>query len=238
MRLRLIFVATMLATALTPAVVAAAPSASLKFSVASKRVECAMTAASVSCQTATSARTLSATLRPDGRVATCTRAQGSSSGCILWPGAVYQNFQITDRIPAVGRFGCIPLGNSFFTNPTGVVCTVIATGKGFRITAGGVSRVNQISSGPHPPCTKTALTAGLERAYHKQSLAPSHLGKGSQCVGSYALAQFIDVHDGQGDDITVLFRAKGRVWTLAGRGRICEDGQIPARIWYLSCAVN
>ena len=237
MRIRPVLIAVvMLAAALAPPVVAAG-SPGLRFSVASGGVECSMTTASVSCQTATSARTVSATLTPDSKVATCSQPQGSSPGCILWPGALYKNLIIEDSAPTVGGFACIPLGD-FFTHDTGVVCTVIATGKGFRITTGNMSRVSQISPGPHPACTRAALTAALERAFHKRSLAPSYISKGSQCVGSYALAQFINVHDGQGDDITVVFRSTGRVWTLADRARICEDGKIPARIWYFSCAVN
>jgi len=235
-RLRLVFIAAMFAAALAPAGVAAAPS-SLSFTVGSSGVTCSMTTASLSCQNATSSQTVSATLTPDSKVATCSEPQGSSPGCTLWPGAVYKSLIIGDSAPTVGGFACIPVGD-FFTNPTGVVCTVIATGKGFRMTTGKMSRVSQISAGPHPPCTRAALTAALERAYHKRSLAPSYLAKGSQCVGSYALGQFIDVHDGEGDDITAVFRAAGRVWTLAGRGKICEDGEIPARIWYFSCAVN
>jgi hypothetical protein len=81
------------------------------------------------------------------------------------------------------------------------------------------------------------LTAALERAYHDPSLAPSYLSKGSQCVGSYAVGQFIDVHNGQGDDVTVVFRAAGRAWSLNGPAD-CGNGKIPARIWYFACAVN
>jgi hypothetical protein len=139
--------------------------------------------------------------------------------------------------PPIGRSACVPLGKSFFTNPTGVVCSNIATGKGFRITAGKLSRVSTISRGPHPPCTTVALTAALERAYHKRSLAPSYLLKGSQCVGSYALGQFIARHNGQGDDVTVVFHAARRAWRLGGSAD-CGNGKIPARIWYFSCAVN
>lgn len=235
MRFRLIFIAAMLAAAPAPAAVAAAPS-SLRFTVGSSGVTCSMTTASVSCQSATSSLTVSATLTPDGNVATCSQPQGSSPGCILWPGAVYKDLLLDNPEPTVGRFACIPLGD-VFTDPTGVVCTVTATGKGFRITAGKVSRVSQISPGPHPPCTRAALTAALERAYHERSLAPSYLSKGWQCVGSYALGQFIDVHDGQGDDVTVVFRAAGPVWRLGGAAD-CWDGKIPARIWLFSCAVN
>ncbi len=234
MRFRLVLVAVVpLVAALPPAVGAAAPS-SLSFTVGSSGVTCSLTTASVSCQSATSSRTVSAQLTPDSKVVTCSQPQGSSPGCILWPGAVYKNFFPG---PPSGRFACIPLGNDFFTMPTGVVCSVIATGEGFRITAGKVSRVSTISPGPHPRCTKAALTAALERAYHERSLAPSYLSKGSQCVGSYALGQFIAVHDGQSDDVTVVFRAAGRDWRLGGVAD-CGNGEIPARIWYFSCAVN
>jgi hypothetical protein len=236
MRLGIVFIAAVLGAVLAPTVTSAAPS-SQRFTVGNTGVTCSMTTASVSCQSATSSRTVSATVSPDGNLATCSRPQGSSPGCILWPGAVYPNLLLDNPEPTVGGFACIPLGRDFFTKPTGVVCSVIATGEGFRITAGEVSRANTISPGPHPPCTNAALTAALERAYHKRSLAPSHLSKRSQCVGSYAVGQFIDVHDGQGDDVTVVFRAAGRVWRLGGSAD-CGDGEIPARIWLFSCAVN
>lgn len=236
MRFRLVFVASLLATALAPAVVAAA-SSSIRFTVDGSGVTCSMTTASVSCQSATSARTVSATLTPDGNAATCSQPQGSSPGCILWPGAVYGDFFIGDSAPTVGPFACIPLGE-LGTNFTGVVCTVITTGRGFRITTGKLSRVSQISPGPNPPCTRAALSAALERAYHKRSLAPSYLSRGWQCAGRYARGDLIDVHGGVADDVTVVFRAAGPVWTISGRGKICEDGEIPARIWYFSCAVN
>jgi hypothetical protein len=232
MRFALLILA-LLAAGLAPAASSAAPS-SQRFTVGSTGVTCAIAPTSVSCQSATSSPTVSATLSPEGKVSTCSAPQGSSPRCILWPGAVYKNFS---PAPPIGRFACIPLGSDFFNEPTGIVCTVIATGQGFRITAGTVSRVNTISPGPHPPCTTAALTSALERAYHERSLAPSYLSKGSQCVGSYALGQFISVHDGQSDDVTVVFRAAGRAWMLGGSAD-CGNGGIPARIWYLSCAVN
>jgi hypothetical protein len=228
-----LLILALLAAGLAPAVSSAAPS-SQRFTIGSTGVTCSIAPASVSCQSATSSRTVSATLSPEGKVATCSAPQGSSPGCVLWPGAVYKNFV---PAPPIGRFACIPLGSDFFNEPTGVVCTVIATGQGFRITAGTVSRVNTISPRPHPPCTTPALSAALERAHHERSLAPSYLSKGSQCVGSYALGQFIDVHDGQSDDVTVVFRAAGLAWMLGGAAD-CGNGEIPARIWYLSCAVN
>jgi hypothetical protein len=236
MRLRPVLIAAMLGAAVAPAVVEAAPS-SLRFTVGSSGVTCSMTTASVACQSATSARTVSATLTRNSKVAACSQPEGASPGCVLWPGVVYENLLQQNPEPRVGRFACIPIG-LIGSDLTGVVCTVAKTGKGFRITAGKVSRVNQIPPGPHPPCTRAALTVALERAYHKRPLAPSYLSRGWQCAGRYARADLIDVHNGQGDDITVVFRATGRSWSVAARGKICVDGEVPARIWFLACAVN
>ncbi len=243
MRFRLVFIAVMLATVLAPAVVAAA-SSSQSFTVGSSGVSCSTKTASVSCQSATSARTVSATLTPNSKVAMCSQPAGASPGCILWPGAVNQQFNppIANKGgPLVGRFGCIPLARnivSVFSNPTGVVCTVTATGNGFRITAGKVSRVSTISPGPHPPCTAAAFTAALERVNHK-SLAPSYVASSQVwCAGSYGVGGLIDVYNGEGDEVTVIFRAAGRTWTTDDGDTICSNGDIPARIWSLACNSN
>ena len=207
--------------------------------VGSSGVMCAMTTAVVSCQSATSSRAVSANLTPDGKVTTCDLPLGSLPGCIPRPGAVYRSLFRSNPEPHVGPFACIPIARLLFaTKPIGAVCTVVSSGKGFRITAGSVSRISQISPAPHPPCTRAALTAALERAYHRRSLTPSYLARGWQCVGSFARADFIDVHAGTGDDVTVVFRSARRTWRLIGRGKVCEDGEIPARMWYFACAVN
>jgi hypothetical protein len=115
---------------------------------------------------------------------------------------------------------------------------VVNTGSGFRMTPSNVAKVDQIPPGPHPPCTRAALTAALQRAFHKRSLTPSYLTRGSQCAGNYARGDYIDVHGpGTGDDITVVFRGKGRQWQAVGRGKVCEDGELPAKI-YIACTVN
>ncbi len=205
----------------------------------SSGVMCAMTTAVVSCQSATSSRAVSASLTPDGKVTTCDLPLDSSPGCIPRPGAVYASLFGSNPEPHVGPFACIPIARLLFaTPPIGAVCTVVSSGKGFRITAGNISQISQISPGPHPPCTRAALTVALERAYHRRSLTPSYLARGWQCVGSFARGDYIDVHGGTGDDVTVVFRAARRTWRLIGRGKVCEDGEIPARIWYFACAVN
>ena len=214
---------------------AAAGSSIVKFTIKGSGVSCVMTSASVACQASNSAATLSATLTPDSQVTQCSQPQGSSPGCVLWPGANYKDGFIDDPEPEVGPFACIPLGSP--ATPTGAVCTVVKTGKGFRVSSRKVSKVDQLRAGPHPPCTKAALSAALERAFHKRSLAPSFLAKGFVCAGNYARGDYIDEQGGTGDDITVVFGVKGRKWTLIGRGKDCEDGELPAQI-YFACTVN
>jgi hypothetical protein len=224
-----------LTVAATPAV-AATPTSTVKLTIPGTGVSCVMTSASVSCQGATSAVTMSATLTPTGQVTTCRQPQGAAPDCVLFPGAAYKDVFTQTPEPTVGPFACIPIG--LWDKPTGAVCTVARSGKGFRITAGKVAKVDQIPPGPHPPCTRAALSASLARAQHRRSLAPSYLTRGSRCAGNYAWADLIDVHGpGTGDDITVVFRAKGRQWQPVSRAKVCVTGEMPAKV-YLACTVN
>jgi hypothetical protein len=235
MRLRLALITTTLAGAAAPAI-AATPTAPVKLTIPGTGVSCAMTTASVSCQGSTSAVTFSATLSPAGQVTTCRAPQGAPASCVLFPGASYKNVFMQVPEPVVGPFACIPLGTWF--QAKGAVCTVAASGSGFRITAGNVARVNQIPAGPQPPCTRAALSSGLARAQHRRSLAPSFLSRGWKCVGNYAWADLIAVHGpGTGDDITVVYRARGRQWRPVSRTTVCATGELPARI-YIACTVN
>jgi hypothetical protein len=234
MRHTLAILTLTLAAATTPAL-AAAPTSTVRLSIPGTGASCVMTTASVSCQGATSAVTMSATVTPSGAVTTCRKPQGASPNCVLFPGARYRDAFIGHPELTVGPFACIPLG--VFTRPTGAVCTVVASGKGVRITANKVSPVQQISRGPHPLCTRAAITAALARGLHRPSLAPSYLTRGWQCVGNYARAVYVVVAGRAKNDTVVVFRGKGRRWQLVGRGRICEDGELPAQI-YIACTVD
>ena len=234
MRSRIALLAVTFAVAATPPLAAAA-SSPIKFTLAEAGVSCVMNSGAVSCQGTSASRTVSARLTPNGQVATCSRPKGAAAGCLKWPRAAYGNIFIQQPAPQVGPFTCIPVGS--WNRPSGTVCTVTASGKGFRIGAGKLSRVSQIPSGPHPPCTRAAFTNALERAFHRRSLAPSHMTRGWVCAGNYARGDYIDVHQGQGDDITVVFRAQGRRWQLVGRGKVCSTGELPAQI-YVACTVN
>jgi hypothetical protein len=235
MKPRLALIALTLAAAAAPAS-AAAPTATVKLTIPGTGLSCVLTTASTSCQGSTSAITMSGTVTPSGQVTTCRQPQGASPSCVLFPGASYKDVFMQQPEPTAGPFACIPVGNWF--KAKGAVCTVASTGVGFRITPNKVTKVNQIPAGPHPPCTRAALSAGLARALHKRSLAPSHLTRGSRCAGNYAWADYIDIHGpGTGDDITVVYRAKGRRWQPVSRAKVCVTGELPAKI-YLACTVN
>ncbi len=234
MRYRVAVIALTLAAASTPAL-AAAPTSTIKLTIPGTGLSCVLTTASAACQGATSAITLSGTVTPGGQVTTCRQPQGASPDCVLFPRASYKNVFLQLPEPVVGPFACIPIGSSF--KAKGAVCTVASTGVGFRITPSAVAKVDQIPAGPHPPCTRAALSAGLARALHKRSLAPSHLTKGSRCAGNYAWADYIDVHGHIADDVTIVYRVKGRQWQPVSRAKVCVTGELPAKI-YLACTVN
>jgi len=234
MRRTLALITVLLVATAVPAVASSATS-TVKFTIPHTAVSCVMSTTSVSCQGATSAATMSGTVIPTGQVSICHQRQGATPGCVLFPGAHYKDVFIAQPEPTVGPFACIPIG--LFTQPTGAVCTVVASGKGFRITARRISRVQQISPGPHPPCTRAALTNALTRGLHRRRLAPSYLTRGWQCVGNYARADYVVVAGQAKNDTVVVFRGKGRQWQLVGREKICVDGELPPQI-YIACTVD
>jgi hypothetical protein len=235
---------SLVAAAATIAAVAAGGGAAtarsdVSFTIGDTGAECLISSTSLSCQTATSALTLSAVLTPDGKVAKCSQPQGASPGCILWPGVVFPRGFVDELEPQVGGLACVPVGHELFAGkPSAAVCTDVVTGKGFRISTGKIALVSTILPGPHPPCTRAALTTALKRAYRKRSLAPSYLAKGWQCAGNFARGDLIAVHGRTADDVTVVFRQTERAWKLVGRATVCYSGRVPARIWKFSCAVN
>lgn len=213
----------------------AAPTATVKLTIPGTGLSCVMTTASVSCQGSNSSLTMSGTVTPAGQVTVCRQPQGAAQSCVLFGGASYKNVFLGQPEPMVGPFACVPIG--WPDKITGTICTVVSTGVGFRITQSRVAKVDQIPPGPHPPCTRAALSAGLARALHRRSLAPSHLTRGWRCAGNYATADYIDVHGQSADDITVVYRAKGRQWQPVSRAKVCPTAQLPAKI-YVACTVN
>lgn len=83
----------------------------------------------------------------------------------------------------------------------------------------------------HPPCTRQALVAGLRRGVRPLQ---GRLVRPWACAGRFAYAGLVV----DGNEGTVLFRAVGRVWKPADRGKYCADGVVPARIYQPACNSN
>jgi len=114
------------------------------------------------------------------------------------------------RSTAAAAFAAVAL-----TSAAGALCTSSASGAATR----------------HPPCTRQALVAGLRRGVRPLQ---GRLVRPWACAGSFAYAGLVV----DGNEVTVLFRAVGRVWKPADRGKYCADGAVPARIYQLACNSN
>lgn len=86
-----------------------------------------------------------------------------------------------------------------------------------------------------PPCTRTALRAGLKRGTDKHPNGRIAKGKGSfGCAGRYAYA-FVDL---KLFTITQVYRASGRRWVTINRIKPCEKKLIPKRIYAPACQTD
>lgn len=84
----------------------------------------------------------------------------------------------------------------------------------------------------HPPCTRTALTSGLDHGFHP--FPHGKLVRPWGCAGQFAYAAVIV----EGNEITQLFRTKRGAWQTADRARYCQDGEVPASIYQPACNTN
>jgi hypothetical protein len=81
-----------------------------------------------------------------------------------------------------------------------------------------------------PACTMRALEAGLRASKMQGRVDANSWG----CAGSFAYAG-VTVHE---IEITVLFRAQGKVWKTASRLKYCNKHEVPARIYRPACETN
>ena len=88
------------------------------------------------------------------------------------------------------------------------------------------------SAATTPPCTKPAFVAGLRRGATR--LSQGRVVRPWGCAGHFAYAAVIF----EGNEMTILFRARGRVWETASRAKYCTNGSVPARIWSPACNTN
>jgi hypothetical protein len=86
------------------------------------------------------------------------------------------------------------------------------------------------STAARPACTRRTLTKGLRRGSLRGHIDGHTFG----CAGRFAYAGVI-VDD---NEVTVLFRARGRRWHPVDRVRCCEDGSVPKAIYRPACESN
>ena len=77
-----------------------------------------------------------------------------------------------------------------------------------------------------PPCTGTALVAGVRRAR-----LPRQLVRPWASAGRFAYGALIT----HGNESTVLFRADGGGWIPVSRATYCQGSAVPRRIYQPAC---
>jgi hypothetical protein len=85
-----------------------------------------------------------------------------------------------------------------------------------------------------PPCSRHALAEALHRGGLPGQIHQDAFG----CAGHFAWAGAVVHHDGTGDEITALFKAGRGSWHPVSRGRFCEDGAVPKKIYQPACESN
>jgi hypothetical protein len=119
---------------------------------------------------------------------------------------------------------CIAISRSTAAAALAAVALTSAAGALCTSSASGAAR-------SYPPCTRQALVAGLRRGVRPLQ---GRLVRPWACAGRFAYAGLVV----EGNEGTVLFRAVGRVWKPADRGKYCADGAVPARIYQPACNSN
>jgi hypothetical protein len=101
--------------------------------------------------------------------------------------------------------------------------------------AGGASWAASASAaGPTvPPCSRQALASGLRRGHVHGTLE-----RGFRCAGRFAYSGVLVGSGAHRITITVLFRAGSDGWTVASRGKYCQNGSVPSRIRRGACDSN
>jgi hypothetical protein len=87
----------------------------------------------------------------------------------------------------------------------------------------------------YPPCTKTALSAGLKRGSAAQ--------KNAKVVGSFGCARgwaYSDILVGgkNGFEAIAVYKAKNGLWVTVDRAKPCRTHAIPKRIYRGACTTS
>jgi hypothetical protein len=87
----------------------------------------------------------------------------------------------------------------------------------------------------HPPCTKKALSAGLERGSAQPKNAKFEGSFG--CAGGWAYSG-IEVGGKHGFDAIADYKAKNGVWVTVDRAKPCRTHAIPKKIYRGACTTS
>jgi len=91
------------------------------------------------------------------------------------------------------------------------------------------------SKSKHPPCTKTALSAGLKRgsAQPKNAKVQGTFG----CAGGWAYSGIV-VGGKHGFEAIAVYKAKNGVWVTVDRAKPCQTHAIPKKIYKGACTTS
>jgi len=111
-----------------------------------------------------------------------------------------------------------------------LAATVLLVLAAFAASAGAST-----SKPKYPPCTKKALSAGLERG----SAQPKNARfEGSfACAGGWAYSDIV-VGGKDGFDAIAVYKAENGVWVAVDRAKPCRTHAIPRKIYRGACTTS
>jgi hypothetical protein len=92
-----------------------------------------------------------------------------------------------------------------------------------------------IGAPKYPPCTKTALSAGLKRGSAQPKNAKFQGSFG--CAGGWAYSG-VSVGGKHGFDAVAVYAAKSGVWVTVNRAKPCRTHLIPKKIYRGACTTS
>ena len=111
-----------------------------------------------------------------------------------------------------------------------LVATTLLVIAAFAASAGAAT-----SKSKYPPCTKTALSAGLKRGSAQPKNAKFEGSFG--CAGGWAYSGVV-VGGKHGFDAVAVYAAKSGVWVTVDRAKPCRTHAIPKKIYRGACTTS
>jgi hypothetical protein len=86
-----------------------------------------------------------------------------------------------------------------------------------------------------PPCTKEAITAGIEASPNNGLMSVNGFG----CSGSWAWAGVtLGTSPQNSNDAVMVLSASGAAWQVANRATACSQHLVPADIYTAACTTS